>query len=106
MFCCPYMKKCILSSSTSCFYPIANCRPSCPTINNCNCKPTNNTSFPDGWQSPTCTGDEGNSSSSNTNTSNSESSVPSAGSNSSGSNESIPSSINSFSLISPSEIRI
>ena len=29
MYCCPYMKKCVPSSSTPCSYPIANCQPMC-----------------------------------------------------------------------------
>ena len=28
-FCCPYMKKCVASSSTGCYGPIANCQPMC-----------------------------------------------------------------------------
>ena len=28
-YCCPFMKKCVSSSSMGCTYPIANCRPTC-----------------------------------------------------------------------------
>lgn len=40
-FCCPYMKKCVSSSSMSCRYPIASCRPTCHdskcTSEGCDC---------------------------------------------------------------------
>jgi uncharacterized protein YkwD len=53
-YCCPYMKKCVGSSSDSCFYPIAGCRPMCydsKDNSQCTCQ---NPDFPDKWQLPTC----------------------------------------------------
>lgn len=52
-YCCPFMKKCVKSSSQSCYYPIANCRPPCMGINSCNCQ---NKDFPLNWAAPTCSG--------------------------------------------------
>merc|ERR1712137_1507610 len=43
-YCCPYMKKCVNSSSTRCTYPIAGCRGS-------NCS---NKDFPFNWAGKTC----------------------------------------------------
>merc|ERR1712070_428265 len=43
-YCCPYMKRCVASSSMGCQTPIANCRPMCYDSNlatnfaNCNCQ--------------------------------------------------------------------
>lgn len=49
-FCCPFMKKCVNSSSMSCYYPIADCRPPCHDstwpLSSCNC---NNRDFPRNW---------------------------------------------------------
>jgi len=50
-YCCPYMKKCVKNSSYSCYYPIADCRPTCSESSagypdNCTC---NNADFPDNW---------------------------------------------------------
>lgn len=49
-FCCPFMKKCVNSSSMSCYYPIANCRPPCHDstwpLSSCNCE---NSDFPRNW---------------------------------------------------------
>jgi RNase P/RNase MRP subunit p29 len=52
-YCCPYMKKCVASSSESCFYPIASCVPPCHSADpsQCACK---NADFPEKWQLPTC----------------------------------------------------
>jgi hypothetical protein len=54
MFCCPYMKKCVASSSTGCNYPIANCSPSCSSSSCTTCSPTDSSTYPSGWQNPTC----------------------------------------------------
>lgn len=54
MFCCPFMKKCVASSSTSCNYPIANCSPSCSSSSCTSCSPTDGSTYPSGWQNPTC----------------------------------------------------
>lgn len=55
-FCCPYMKKCVASSSTGCYYPIANCRPMCydsaAAAGTCSCQ---NSDWPNNWAGPTCT---------------------------------------------------
>lgn len=57
-FCCPYMKKCVSSSSMSCFYPIADCRPPCHDsswpLDGCKC---NNADFPNNWLTG-CTAEE------------------------------------------------
>mmetsp|Transcript_14465 Transcript_14465/g.36576 ORF Transcript_14465/g.36576 Transcript_14465/m.36576 type:complete len:369 (-) Transcript_14465:146-1252(-) len=56
-FCCPYMRKCVASSSDSCYFPIAGCQPMCfDTMDNSKCTCTN-ADFPDKWQLPTCTED-------------------------------------------------
>merc|ERR1712039_877925 len=40
-YCCPFMRKCVSSSSQSCFYPIAQCQPLCGgnacTAQGCEC---------------------------------------------------------------------
>merc|ERR1711920_118873 len=45
-YCCPYMKKCVSSSSMSCFYPIASCSPTCRdskcTSEGCDCSTCSN----------------------------------------------------------------
>jgi hypothetical protein len=45
-FCCPYMKKCVKSSSQGCYRPIANCRSG-------SCSPTDGSNYAD-WGKPTC----------------------------------------------------
>jgi len=57
-YCCPYMKKCVETSSTSCYYPIADCRPMChkstiaDSVQDCShCK---NADFPSNWAGDTC----------------------------------------------------
>ena len=53
-YCCPYMKKCVPTSSTPCYLPIANCQPMCydsMDVSSCSCK---NTDFPTNWAKPTC----------------------------------------------------
>eukprot|EP00092_Neocalanus_flemingeri_P082326 GFUD01103047.1.p1 GENE.GFUD01103047.1~~GFUD01103047.1.p1 ORF type:complete len:104 (-),score=13.49 GFUD01103047.1:75-386(-) len=48
-YCCPYMRKCVASSSMPCYYPIADCRPMCYDNldpNSCNCA---NPDFPNNW---------------------------------------------------------
>ena len=53
-FCCPYMKKCVETSQTMCYLPIADCRSMCYDSYDpyaCNCK---NNDFPDNWAKPTC----------------------------------------------------
>ena len=55
-YCCPYMKKCVNSSTQQCSSPIADCRPMCydnNDINKCKCS---NPDFPNKWQNKTCTG--------------------------------------------------
>lgn len=55
-YCCPYMKKCVNSSTQQCSIPIADCRPMCydnTDINKCKCS---NPDFPNKWQNKTCTG--------------------------------------------------
>lgn len=55
-YCCPYMKKCVASSSMSCTYPIANCRPMCyDSMDNKKCK-CGNSLFPAKWGSASCSG--------------------------------------------------
>eukprot|EP00929_Paragymnodinium_shiwhaense_P038704 TRINITY_DN20429_c0_g1_i3.p1 TRINITY_DN20429_c0_g1~~TRINITY_DN20429_c0_g1_i3.p1 ORF type:complete len:280 (-),score=28.67 TRINITY_DN20429_c0_g1_i3:43-882(-) len=52
-YCCPYMKKCV-TRGTRCFYPIADCRPSCfnDDPSKCNC---GNPDFRmNKWQKPLC----------------------------------------------------
>lgn len=46
-YCCPYMKKCVSSSSMSCYRPIADCRPicfdsKCTKENGCDCSSCSN----------------------------------------------------------------
>jgi len=53
-YCCPFMKKCVASSSEGCYAPIAGCRPMCYDSQDneqCQCS---NTDFPHNWQLPTC----------------------------------------------------
>merc|ERR1719315_67473 len=54
-FCCPYMKKCVKSSSQKCNLPIANCRPVCFTSDCKTCSPTDGSSYGN-WGKPTCAG--------------------------------------------------
>lgn len=49
-FCCPYMKKCVASSSTPCYLPIAECVPPCHVLP-CSCK---NQDFPTKWLGKDC----------------------------------------------------
>mmetsp|Transcript_91222 Transcript_91222/g.294867 ORF Transcript_91222/g.294867 Transcript_91222/m.294867 type:complete len:480 (-) Transcript_91222:428-1867(-) len=53
-YCCPFMKKCVASSSEGCYAPIAGCRPVCYDSQDneqCQCS---NTDFPHNWQLPIC----------------------------------------------------
>ena len=53
-YCCPFMKKCVTSSSDPCNYPIASCQPMCYDSYNqekCDCK---NSDYPNNWAGPTC----------------------------------------------------
>jgi len=52
-FCCPYMKKCVSSSSQGCSLPIASCRPTCHTASCTSCKPTDGSSY-SSWAPATC----------------------------------------------------
>lgn len=52
-FCCPFMKKCVSSSSQRCGYPIASCRPTCFTADCSTCSPTDGSNYSD-WGLPTC----------------------------------------------------
>lgn len=52
-FCCPFMKRCVTSSSQSCSYPIADCRPTCSQANCNTCRPSNGKSYSE-WGKPTC----------------------------------------------------
>lgn len=47
-FCCPYMKKCVASSTEACSTPIASCVPGCRggDLRRCHCE---NPDFPDTW---------------------------------------------------------
>merc|ERR1719369_1070300 len=54
-FCCPYMKKCVKSSSQGCYLPIAKCLPTCRTSDCTTCSPTDGSSYED-WGKPTCVG--------------------------------------------------
>lgn len=61
-YCCPYMKKCVETSSMGCYYPIANCRPMCydSQVDTCSC---NGKKLMDmGWAKKTCSGSGGSSS--------------------------------------------
>lgn len=54
-FCCPFMKKCVTSSSQGCSLPIASCSPPCHKTTVQECPQCTNTAFRAGeWQSPTC----------------------------------------------------
>jgi hypothetical protein len=57
-YCCPYMKKCVETSSTQCYYPIAECQPMCYDsmikAGTCTCKEDLNA-----WALPTCTSSSG-----------------------------------------------
>jgi len=57
-FCCPYMKKCVTSSTQGCSYPIASCRPTCFTASCNSCSPTDGSNYNSGWGSPTCSSEE------------------------------------------------
>ena len=53
-YCCPYMKKCVQTSSTGCYYPIAGCNPMCYdqyNQQNCNCS---NPDYPNNWVGAAC----------------------------------------------------
>jgi len=52
-FCCPFMKKCVTSSSQSCSYPIASCQPICHDADCDSCSPSDGTAYSD-WGSPSC----------------------------------------------------
>lgn len=58
-FCCPYMKKCVNSSSMPCYYPIATCSPPChdATWPLAGCDHCKNEDFPNNWLVG-CTNDE------------------------------------------------
>jgi len=50
-YCCPYMKKCVKGGNYPCYYPIANCRPTCGEgspgyPDSCTCA---NPDFPNNW---------------------------------------------------------
>jgi len=57
-FCCPYMKKCVISSKESCTLPIANCRPMCYDStfkrDQCKCASDMTKKTAHKWQKPTC----------------------------------------------------
>jgi len=56
-YCCPYMKKCVLSKETSCSHPIARCSPRCyDNMDPQSCTGCSNPDFPDNWAKPTCQG--------------------------------------------------
>jgi len=51
MYCCPYMKKCVIHGGTPCFSPVATCVPPCSENSpgyphSCKCK---NDKFPNEW---------------------------------------------------------
>lgn len=53
-FCCPFMKKCVPSSSTSCFTPVAYCMPPCHEKDSgatCKCR---DSAFPTTWLGKEC----------------------------------------------------
>jgi len=53
-YCCSYMKKCVASSGSGCFMPVAGCVPMCDDDldpHHCQCT---NENFPDNWQLQTC----------------------------------------------------
>eukprot|EP00930_Biecheleria_cincta_P055746 TRINITY_DN42023_c0_g1_i1.p1 TRINITY_DN42023_c0_g1~~TRINITY_DN42023_c0_g1_i1.p1 ORF type:complete len:622 (-),score=81.23 TRINITY_DN42023_c0_g1_i1:366-2231(-) len=56
--CCPFMKKCVNGGSMTCWTPIAFCQPPCmdtEPAHECKCNPKGSKdTYPDGWQSPTC----------------------------------------------------
>jgi len=58
-FCCPYLKKCVETSSMPCSYPIANCRPMCydSKVSTCVCGGKKFSTM--GWGKPTCSGSSG-----------------------------------------------
>jgi len=62
-YCCPYMKKCVETSSMPCYTPIANCRPMCydTKVSTCVCEGGKKFSTM-GWGKPTCSGSSGGSS--------------------------------------------
>ena len=50
-FCCPFMKKCVKTSTQLCTYPIAECRPPCHDVKCTSCKKY----YKEGtWQKKTC----------------------------------------------------
>lgn len=53
-FCCPWMKKCVASSSTSCSYPIAKCNPTCHTGLCDSCEPTDGSDYTTQWTCDRC----------------------------------------------------
>jgi hypothetical protein len=52
-FCCPFLKKCVASSSQSCSYPIANCNPVCHSADCSTCTPSDGSDYAS-WGNPTC----------------------------------------------------
>merc|ERR1712228_226053 len=57
MGCCPFMKKCVETSQTSCTAPVASCRPPChESTSGAECK-CSNSDFPVTWLGKTCTPD-------------------------------------------------
>jgi len=61
-YCCPYMKKCVESSTMPCYTPIANCRPMCydSKVSTCVCGGKQFSTM--GWGKPTCSGSNSGSS--------------------------------------------
>lgn len=57
-FCCPYMKKCVSSSSQGCYLPIAKCQPTCFTASCTSCSPTDGSDYNSHWGSPTCSSED------------------------------------------------
>jgi len=53
-YCCPYMKKCVQTSSMPCYMPIANCRPMCYDSKVSTCKCGGKAFASMGWGKPTC----------------------------------------------------
>lgn len=54
MYCCPFMKTCVQSSSDQCYGAVAMCHPPCSESeepNSCRCR---NKDFPGAWQNTTC----------------------------------------------------
>jgi len=53
-FCCPYMKKCIADSSTSCSYPVAFCSPVCHDAVCSTCEPSDGSDYNTQWTCDRC----------------------------------------------------